>query len=187
MIRQCLESNPQLELNSFLEKLKEAVNWESITSVIKTIDGAYYQIKFGSYVQYHPTFGFCETLNLDSSTDFQWIEFRISSRYDSTVIFFHDHDELPDYSNSHLYYHKDQLIDVEVEKEVRVQTSLKRLPCSEKKYLTCQEMYFHFELNKRFGCQVSILRSGYHLENITDEKLQTCTNMETLQVIIWDL
>ena len=184
-IRQCLEFNPELELHLFLEKLKEAVNWESFNTVIKTFDGKYYQIKFGSYVHYHPKFGFCETLNLESSPDFEWLEFRINSRYNSTVIFFHDHGELPDYSNSHLFYHKNQLLDVEIEKEVRIQTSLKRLPCSEKKYFTCQAIYFHLELNKRFGCQVSILRSGYHLENVIDEKLQTCTNMDILQVMIW--
>ena len=180
---QCIESHPNLDLEKLLEKLLKSVNWnkESFRTYIKTLEGNVLQEDIASNIYFHPKFGYCETLNMESTNYFQWIEFELN-RFETTAIFFHEYEVLPDFSDSSVVHSQGERIELMIEKEIGIQSSLKRLPCSEKTFFTCQDSQFHSELNKRYGCQINILRSGHHLKGIIDENQPFCTNLQILEV-----
>ena len=182
-IFQCLESRPNLDLEKLLGKLMKSVNWnkEYFKTYIKTLEGNVLQQNIASNIFFHPKFGYCETLNLESTSNFQWIEFELN-RFETTAIFFHEYEVLPDFSDSSVIHKKGERIELMIEKEIGIQSSLNRLPCSEKTFFTCQDSQFHSELNRKYSCQIKILRSGLHLKNIIDESHPLCTNMQILQV-----
>ena len=186
-IRNCLQLNPEIDLSSLLDKLKHAgnTNWDSNSFKInlKNLEGEDLEVNIKPELYFHPEFGHCETLNLESTDEFLWLDIFID-RFESMIIFFHDSNILPDLSDSHAIIRQEETIRVDIEMEMEIQPPLKRLPCTESHFLTCKDTQIHLELKEKHSCRASIMKSGYYLKNLIEENLPACDNKKILEVRI---
>ena len=134
------------DLPTILDKLKSLIGLdkESLLVYIQDTNGNYLEQNIKTDVYLHPMFGFCLTLDAKALNDFIWIDFYLlDDFFETTLMFLHEKEELPSVSGAHLDLKKDDYARVEVEKQVEIQPSLNRLPCSKNHFQTCQDNHFH--------------------------------------------
>ena len=116
---------------------------DSMWIYIKDTSGNYSKENIASDIYFHPKFGLCLILDTIALNDFLWLEiYLFNDFFDSTLIFLHEKEELPDFSHSHITHKKEEYIRVDIEKEVEIQSYLNRRPCSKNRYHTCQDILF---------------------------------------------
>ena len=185
LLTECIEKNPDIDLDDLMKKLKESVDLEDDIDVYMNETMFSYYWGDASILEeklaknFNPQHGYCHTFhpNKSNSTSIDGslgnLVFNITGH--ELILFFHEEDKLPELGIS---IREREIYRISLTKRVIHQANLERSPCSEDHFLTCQNMVLHLYLLDIYGCKAPIMNSGVHLEHIFNDTLPDCSASE---------
>ena len=144
-------------------------------------------------------FGPCYTFNLSKVEEFKFLQYQGRSRpsvdftfangtpWNDISVIIHTNCDFPDAIQLNGYTHisnlreKRKLHKLDIRKIVSKRVSTQKIPCTQYDHQTCLNIEDSYFVLRNFNCQIPILNSGQHLEQMIPKETLVCNNEETMK------
>ena len=141
--------------------------------------------------------GFCHTFDLSKIKKFKYVSYgeiwrpRLvfvmaqNNPWEKAIIMLHTKNDLPDSNllngNSRLSFSNTtkQIHKIDLKKKINRRESTRKIPCAQYEYHTCQNIEDNQLILDKFHCQIPILYSGHHLDDLIPKDVLNCSHDAT--------
>ena len=200
----CMKQNKNFGVELFMDSLQLDVR--KIVASVQIWTGSKY-ISFQNLERqawsriFHYAFGFCHTFDLSKINKFEYVSYQEKMRpglafmmaennlWQSSSIMVHTKHDLPDalilngfqymtFPNTTNQYHI-----LNLKKKINRRESTRKVPCVQYEFNTCQNIEDNQLILDKFNCQIPILYSGPHLDELIYKEVMNCSHDVTLEAL----
>ena len=200
----CMKHNKNFGVESFMDSLQ--LDIRKIVASVKVWTGSEYislqNLEGQAWSRiFHYAFGFCHTFDLSKINKFEYVSYQERLRpglafemaennlWQSSSIWVHRKHDLPDalilngfqylmFPNTTNQYHS-----INLKKKINRRESTRKVPCVQYEFNTCQNIEDNQLILDKFNCQIPILYSGPHLDELIHKEVLNCSHDVTLEAL----